>query len=81
MGAKEAVIGMHSAMIESELDTQSLQAVAAVDLFLSKPLTEAKLNTLISVLTSQAKKDSDMLKLGTSEGTSRKAPKKQHENP
>ena len=78
-GAKEAVIGMHSALIESDLDTQSLQAVAAVNLFLSKPLTEEKLNALISVLTSQAKKDSDMLKSRTSKGTTREAPKKQHE--
>ena len=60
-GAKDAVIALHSAMTESDLGKQNLQAVVAVDLFLSKPLTEEKLNTLISVLTSQAKKIPDML--------------------
>jgi len=78
-GAKDAVIAMHSAMTERDLDTQSLQTVAAVNLFLSKPLTEEKLNTLISVLTSQAKEDSDMLKSRTSKGTPREAPRQQHE--
>jgi len=78
-GAKDAVIAMHSAMTERDLDTQSLQTVAAVNLFLSKPLTEEKLNTLISVLTSQAKEDSDMLKSRTSKGTAREAPRQQHE--
>jgi two-component system, sensor histidine kinase len=55
-GAKDAVIAMHSAMTESDLRLQSLQAATSVNLFLSKPLTEEKLNTLISVLASQAKK-------------------------
>jgi CheY-like chemotaxis protein len=59
-GAKDAVIAMHSAMTERDLGTQSLQADAAVNLFLSKPLTEEKLDTLISLLKSQAKKPSKM---------------------
>ena len=57
-GAKDAVIAMHSAMTEPDLATQSLRAGTAVNLFLSKPLTEEKLDTLISVLKSQAKKPS-----------------------
>lgn len=60
-GANDAAIALHSAMTENDLDTRSLQAVADVNLFLSKPLTEEKLNALISVHKSQAKKDSDML--------------------
>jgi DNA-binding response OmpR family regulator len=64
-GAKDAVIAMHSAMTDRDLDMQSLQTVTAVNLFLSKPLTEEKLNALLSVLKSRAKKDSDMLKSGT----------------
>jgi CheY-like chemotaxis protein len=56
--AKDAVIAMHSAMTEPDLRTESLQASAAVNLFLSKPLTEEKLDTLISVLKSQAIKPS-----------------------
>jgi len=54
-GAKDAVIAMHSAMTESDLGPLSRQ-VSAVNLFLSKPITEEKLNTLISELKSQAKK-------------------------
>jgi len=76
--AKDAVIAMHSALTERDFGTHSLQA-GVVNLFLSKPLTEEKLDTLISVLTSQAKKDPDMLKSKTSGGTAREAPGKQHE--
>ena len=54
-GAKDAVIAMHSAMTESDLGPLSRQ-VSAVNLFLSKPITEEKLDTLISELKSQAKK-------------------------
>jgi CheY-like chemotaxis protein len=64
-GAKDAVIAMHSAMTEPDLGTHSLQAGEAVNLFLSKPLTEGKLDTLISELKSQAKKPS-ILKSRTS---------------
>jgi CheY-like chemotaxis protein len=74
-GAKDAVIALHSAMTESHFGTQNLQAIAAVNLFLSKPLTEEKLNTLISVLTSQAKEDFDILKSRTSKGTARRLPR------
>jgi len=63
--AKDMVIAMHSAFDESDLRRQSRQAGAAVNLFLLKPLTEEKLNTLISALTSQAQKHSDMLKSRT----------------
>src|SRR5262245_12565839 len=53
-GAKDAVIAMHSAMTESDLGTLSRQAGSAMSLFLSKPLTEEKLDTLTSILKSQA---------------------------
>jgi CheY-like chemotaxis protein len=52
-GANDAVIAIHSAMNEGDLGMPSLQAGAVVNLFLPKPLTEEKLNTLISALTSQ----------------------------
>src|SRR5262249_37484046 len=65
-GAKDAVIVMHSAMIESDLGPLSRQAGPVVNLFLSKPITDEKLDTLISVLKSHAKKTSDILKSRTS---------------
>jgi CheY-like chemotaxis protein len=53
-GTKAAVIAMHTAMSESDLSTQRLNA--DVDLFLSKPITEEKIDALISQLQSHAKK-------------------------
>ena len=63
--AKDAVIAIHSALSDSDLAETRRQVGSAVNLFLPKPLTEEKLNTLISLLESQAKKNSDMLKSGT----------------
>lgn len=63
-GAKGAVIAIHSAMTESDLGKPSRQVRSAVNLFLPKPITEEKLDTLISLLKSQTK-ISDMLKLLT----------------
>ena len=62
---KDAVIAMHSAMTESDFGTKGPQGIAAVDLVLSKPLTEEKLDTLI--------------KSRASKGTAREAPRKRHE--
>jgi CheY-like chemotaxis protein len=56
-GAKDAVIAMHSAMTENDLGTLKQQAGSVVNLFLSKPITEEKLDTLISLLKPQAKKN------------------------
>jgi DNA-binding response OmpR family regulator len=55
-GAKDAVIAMHSAMTDSDLRGMAHHADAPVNLFLSKPLTEEKIDALISQLQSNAKK-------------------------
>jgi len=55
-GAEDAVIAMLSAMNDSDLNTVRRQAGSSVSLFLSKPITQEKLHTLISVLKSRAKK-------------------------
>ena len=55
-GTKDAVIGMYSAMTASDLEPLSRQVSSAVNLFLSKPITEEVLDNLISVLKSQAQK-------------------------
>jgi CheY-like chemotaxis protein len=65
-GAKDAVIAMHTAMTERDLGTLSGQVGSAVNLFLSKPLTEEKLDTVLSLVKSQAKTTSDILKSKTS---------------
>ena len=55
-GAKDALIAMISAMTESDLGPLTGQVGSAVNLFLSKPITEEKLDTLLSGLKSQGKK-------------------------
>jgi CheY-like chemotaxis protein len=57
--AKDAVIAMYSAMTESDFRTLAQQAEASVNLFLSKPITEEKIDALVSELQSHAKKKSD----------------------
>jgi DNA-binding response OmpR family regulator len=51
---RDAVIAIHSAM--SERDLRSLCSDASVNLILSKPITEEKIDALISQLQSHAKK-------------------------
>jgi CheY-like chemotaxis protein len=52
-GAKDAVIAMHTAMNDTDLQILGQGANTAVDLFLSKPITAEKLDTLIAKLYSQ----------------------------
>ena len=55
-GAEDAVIAMLTAMNDSDLNTVRRQVGSTANLFLSKPITQEKLDTLISVLKSRAKK-------------------------
>jgi CheY-like chemotaxis protein len=55
-GTKEAVIAMHTAMNERDLGALARHVGPAVNMFLPKPITEEQLDTLISLLKSQAKK-------------------------
>jgi len=54
-GAEDAVIAMLTAMNDSDLNTVRRQVGSTANLFLSKPITQEKLHTLVSVLKSRAK--------------------------
>jgi len=49
-GAKDALIAMHTALSERDLQTFERQPVESVNLFLPKPLTPEKLDTILAQL-------------------------------
>jgi CheY-like chemotaxis protein len=53
-GAKDAVIAIHSLMTEHDLGALSAHAAAPLNLFVPKPITEEKIDALISRLQSHA---------------------------
>jgi CheY-like chemotaxis protein len=55
-GAKTVVIAIHTAMTESDLRMLGRCEDAAVDLFISKPITEDKIDRLISQVQSRAQR-------------------------
>jgi hypothetical protein len=65
--AKDAVIAIHTALTENDLRVLAQHPDPTVDLYLSKPITEEKLDALIAALQSPAKKRSR--KSDNSQGT------------
>ena len=51
-GAKNALIALHSAISEVDLRTLKNQSNVGINSFISKPITEEKLNTLLAELQS-----------------------------